>query len=126
MDQHKDKLFSFHYRYLLRPVLLLLLIGWGSMPGLQARPAKGTQQETIIFKVQVSSRVGTKANLNEFDKYNFEYPVEEYFHKNRYKYLVGKFYSYAEAKGYRNQLMAQGLKDAFIVAVSNKQIIEDW
>ncbi len=116
---------SFRFSWLIKVLLLAgILFLFNGIPAVY--PTVSAQQQDLVFKVQVSSRVGSHANMNEFKKFNFDYPVEEFHHKNRYKYLVGNFSTYDEAKIYRNQLMGKGIKDAFIVATSGNQIVEDW
>ncbi len=55
-----------------------------------------------------------------FDKYNFDYSVDELFIDNMYKYSVGKFSTLKEANRYQNQVKQKGLQ-CFIVAYNNGQ-----
>jgi len=91
-------------------------------------PGKGNQQQNLIYKVQISSKYGSKADLSKLEnKYNLDKPIEEVYHSGYYKYLAGTFVNYEDARQYRNYLITEkGIKDAFIIATQDGKIVEKW
>jgi len=89
-----------------------------------AEPAPVEEQEEIIpqkdveFRVQVRAAYKAKIPLqNLAGQYKLYDDIKEEFIGNWYRYSVGSFHDYEEAKGYRNTIIGEhGVRDAFIVA----------
>lgn len=90
------------------------------------KPAESfTEQGEIEFRVQIFA---TNRKLNNpaatFPDIQFEYPIVENVAENLFRYSVGSFRSFDEARQYLRTLKANGLKqDAFVVAYRNNERI---
>lgn len=101
------------YFYKILTSTMLLLVLWIAVASAQS----------TIYKVQISSGREDAGKLERLtEKYNFAYPIEERFINGRYKYLVGSFDTYEEAKTYRNVIINDfGIYDAFVTQVKAEQ-----
>jgi len=74
--------------------------------------------EKVIFKVQVRAAYKSEIPLQLLaNKYHLRDEIKEDYVGNWYRYSVGSFATYEEAKQYRNQIRSiNGLRDAFVVA----------
>jgi hypothetical protein len=74
--------------------------------------------EKVIFKVQIRAAYKSEIPLQLLaNKYHLRDEIKEDYVGNWYRYSVGSFATYEEAKQYRNQIRSiNGLRDAFVVA----------
>lgn len=86
------------------------------------------QQQDVTLSVQISARKGSPGDMIFLKKrHKIDKEIKEILDNGRYKYVVGTFYNYNDAKEYRNELIDEhGLKDAFIVAIQNEKILNNW
>jgi opacity protein-like surface antigen len=72
----------------------------------------------VEFRIQVRAAYKAKIPLqNLANKYNLREDIKEDYVGNWYKYSIGSFGSYEEAKEYRSAIIGEhGVRDAFIVA----------
>lgn len=77
----------------------------------------------LTFGVQILALKNNKYTAQEVrDKYNLEQEVYLDFSDGWYRFSVGSFRGYAEAKGLRAQLRKQGFKGAFITSYNNGRV----
>jgi hypothetical protein len=79
----------------------------------------------IYYRVQLAATHRIVDPLSNYKKYNLDRPVLLEFHDGWYKYSIGSFAKYSDAKAYRDMLITnKRIRGAFIVAYQNGQRIE--
>jgi hypothetical protein len=79
----------------------------------------------IYYRVQLAATHRIVDPVSNYKKYNLDRPVLLEFHDGWYKYSIGSFPKYSEAKAYRQMIVTKKrISGAFIVAYQNGQRIE--
>ncbi|MCF8368465.1 MAG: outer membrane beta-barrel protein [Bacteroidales bacterium] len=81
--------------------------------------------EKVEFRIQLRASYGAKLSIDSLAKlFHIDKPIKEEKIKGWYKYSVGSFKTYQEARDYRKQLLRSNkINDAFIVAFyDNKRL----
>lgn len=78
----------------------------------------------IYYRVQLAATHRIVDPVSNYKKYNLDRPVLLEFHDGWYKYSIGSFSKYSEAKAYREMLVTKKrISGAFIIAYQNGQRI---
>jgi len=89
---------------------------------------KSAPVENLIFRVQISSLkngIATPAFKKIYARISKLYKVDKYTDSRKYEiYTVGEFAGYPDATRMKNEMMQQGIKDAFIAAFHNGERIK--
>jgi P2-related tail formation protein len=98
-----------------------------------ASPSANTSDKSVpvgnlIFRVQISSLkngIATPAFNKIYARISKLYKVDKYMDSRNYEiYTVGEFAGYPEATRMKNEMIQQGIKDAFIAAFHNGERIK--
>jgi tetratricopeptide (TPR) repeat protein len=98
-----------------------------------ASPSANTSDKSapvgnLIFRVQISSLkngIATPAFNKIYARISKLYKVDKYMDSRNYEiYTVGEFVGYPEATRMKNEMIQQGIKDAFIAAFHNGERIK--
>lgn len=93
-----------------------------------ATSTKSVPVENLIFKVQIGSfknGIITPSFKKLFAKISKQMKIEKYTTPKKYEiYTVGNFSLYAEATKLRDQMILEGIKDAFVAAFHNGERIK--
>ena len=80
----------------------------------------GQQEKGLIFRVQIFAfRNDTYTALEVAGKFNLDQEVYKDFSEGWYRFTIGSFANYADAKNLKNQMRKRGFKGAFIVRYNN-------
>ncbi|MGL4908774.1 MAG: SPOR domain-containing protein [Bacteroidales bacterium] len=99
-------------------------------PPVETKPT--VVQRGLGFKVQILATrksIGNQSNINLFfDKYRLKYKITEEVQdfdasQFKYKYVVGPFKTYDQAKDIRDRMWARGIVDAFVTCYYNGERI---
>ncbi len=85
-------------------------------------------EEEVVFRVQIRAAYKSEIPLQLLaNKYHLRDNIKEDYVGNWYRYSVGSFATYEEAKGYRNQIRSiNGIRDAFVVAYRNGERVNKY
>ena len=88
-----------------------------TLPEAKPAPAK----EEVTYKVQIRAAYKSEIPLQQLaNQYHLRDEIKEDYVGNWYRYSVGSFATYEEAKQYRNRIRdINGIRDAFVVAYRN-------
>jgi len=76
------------------------------------------------YRVQLAAVHRLIDPVSVYKKYNFDKPVKIEFHEGWYKYTIGSFYSYSDAKAFKDIVVTKKkISGAFITAYQNGQRI---
>jgi hypothetical protein len=81
----------------------------------------GMPASSFSYKVQILASVENKSRQSLQNLYSGKEKIDEYFENKMYKYTIGNFKSYNEARLFRDQIHIQG---SFIVAYLNGKRID--
>ena len=84
--------------------------------------------EKVVFRVQIRAAYKSEIPLQLLaNKYHLRDNIKEDYVGNWYRYSVGSFATYEEAKEYRNQIRSiNGIRDAFVVAYKNGERVDKY